>query len=65
MKAHILIDFIVECTPTNNGQVEDQSHEETSKSVWILHVNGASNIQGCSAGLILTNIDRMVIEYAL
>ena len=65
MKAQIVADFIIEYMPTDDSQVEDQPQEETSKSAWILHVDGASNIQGCGAGLILTNIDGMVIEYAL
>ena len=30
-----------------------------------LHVDGASNAQGCGVGLILTNIDEVVIEYVL
>ena len=65
MKAQILIDFIVECTSANNHEIEEQSQEETSKPTWILQVNRASNAQDCGAGLILTNIDGMVTEYAL
>ena len=31
MKAQILADFIIEYTPIDDGQVEDQPHEETSE----------------------------------
>ena len=65
MKSQILIDFIIECIPTNNDQVNGNSFGKTQESVWILHVDGASNAQGCGASLILTNIDGMVTEYAL
>ena len=64
MKAQILADFVVECTPTNDSQIEEQFQEETSKPAWILYMDGASNAQRCSVGLILTNIDGMVTEYA-
>ena len=64
MKFQILANFIVECTLTDNDQVEDNSPEDTQEPVWILHIDGASNAQDCDAGLILTNIDGMVIEYA-
>ena len=65
IKIQILADFIIECTPTDNDQVEDDSMEDTSESAWILHMDEASNTQGCGMGLILTNVDGMVIEYVL
>ena len=51
--------------PTEDPQIKKRPQEEASEPTWILHVDGASNPQGCGAGLILTNIDGMVIEYAL
>ena len=65
MKSLILVDFIIECTLTDNNQVEDNFSEDTQEPTWILHMDGASNAQRCSAGLMLIDIDGMVIEYAL
>ena len=65
MKAQILIDFIVECTLTNDSQVEDRPQEEALKPAWILYMDRASNTQGYGVNLILTNIDGVVIEYVL
>ena len=65
MKSQIFANFIIEYTPTDDSQVKDQHQEETSEPAWILHVDRASNTQGCSADLILTNIDWMVTEYTL
>lgn len=33
--------------------------------IWVLHVDGSTNQQGCRAGLILTVPDEFKIEYAL
>ncbi|KAM1382419.1 hypothetical protein ACFX2F_034892 [Malus domestica] len=32
---------------------------------WSLYVDGLSNQQGCGAGLVLTTLDKVVMEYAL
>ncbi|KAM1810815.1 hypothetical protein ACFX12_027521 [Malus domestica] len=32
---------------------------------WSLYVDGSSNQQGCGAGLVLTTLDKVAIEYAL
>ena len=73
MKTQVWTDFVVECTiPDNN--TEDESNDkikslETPKydltSVWVLHIDGASNAQGSEAGLILTNFEGVITEYAL
>ena len=43
MKAQVLADFVIECTPIDDVQVEGQPQEETLEPAWILHVDGASN----------------------
>ena len=68
MKAQILIDFIVEGTiPDNN--LEDESKNKIKQvetpepdltSMWMLHIDGASNAQGSEADLILTNFEGIV-----
>ncbi|CAL9000917.1 unnamed protein product, partial [Prunus brigantina] len=40
-------------------------HFDTSVPVWILHVDGSANQQGCGAGLVLTTPDGGKLEYAL
>ena len=51
MKFQILVDFIIECTLIDNDQAEGYSPKSTQEPIWILHVDGASNAQGCGAGL--------------
>ena len=65
MKVQIFADFVVEYTLIDDSQVEDRPQGEASELAWILHVGGASNVQDCGAGLILTNIDGVVTEYVL
>ena len=65
MKAQILTNFVIECTASNDKEVWEQSKKETLEPAWILLLDGASNIQGCGADLILTNIDVVVTKYAL
>ena len=67
MKAQVLSDFLAECTWRSEDEVpsaEDEVPKET-KSVWVLHVDGASNATGCGAGLMLAEPDGHTIEYAL
>ncbi|CAL9017932.1 unnamed protein product, partial [Prunus brigantina] len=40
-------------------------HFDPSVPVWILHVDGSANQQGCGAGLVLTTPDGGKLEYAL
>ena len=73
MKVQVLTDFVAECIiPDNN--LEDESNDkikpvETPKldlaSTWVLHIDGTSHAQDSGAGLILTNFEEIVTEYAL
>ncbi|XP_073099648.1 uncharacterized protein [Elaeis guineensis] len=73
MKAQVLADFVTECTIFDNKSkdTDDNTIKEATtlkpdlKSTWVLHIDGASNAQGSGAGLILTNFEGLVIEYAL
>ena len=65
IKAQILADFIVECTMTIDDEIGEQFEDKISEPVWILHEDENSNAQDNRADLILTNINRMVTEYAL
>ena len=64
LKSQVLANFLVECTwPTEDN--EGLSSESYSDPVWILHVDGASNSSRSGTGLIITNSDGFVAEYAL
>ncbi|XP_073118006.1 uncharacterized protein [Elaeis guineensis] len=73
MKTQVLADLVAECTiPDNNPEVESNDKIKSveifkleSISVWVLHIDGASNTQGSGADLILINFEGMVIEYAI
>ncbi|CAL8085886.1 unnamed protein product [Prunus armeniaca] len=43
----------------------DAERFDTSVPLWILHVDGSANQQGCGAGLVLTTPDGGKVEYAL
>ncbi|KAM2041238.1 hypothetical protein ACFX16_035077 [Malus domestica] len=43
---------------------EAQKIEPTAPA-WSLYVDGSSNQQGCGVGLVLTTLDKVVMEYAL
>ncbi|KAI5313355.1 hypothetical protein L3X38_042529 [Prunus dulcis] len=76
-KGQAIADFISELTPSvapepANSKVDDREpskqnakHFNTSVLVWILHVDGLANQQGCGAGLVLTTPDKAKVEYAL
>ncbi|RDX62708.1 hypothetical protein CR513_58929, partial [Mucuna pruriens] len=57
VKAQILVDFIVELTPTREV-------EQPSKG-WTLSVDGASNQRGSRARVILEGLDEVLIEQSL
>ena len=62
IKGQVLADFIMEFTstePVKNAQTV------TDPSIWKLFVDGAANAQGSGAGLILTSLEGIYIEYAL
>ncbi|CAL2227856.1 unnamed protein product [Prunus armeniaca] len=53
--------------PIDHAVGNPQSFERFDNSVplWILHVDGSANQQGCGAGLVLTTLDSGKVEYAL
>ena len=73
MKAQVLTDFVIECTIPNNkfeDEADDKMKQATTlepdlTSVWVLHIDRASNAQGSRAGLILTNFEGVITEYAI
>ena len=73
MMAQVLADFIVEVTipdKRSDNKFDDKSEQAKdptieSISVWVLHIDGASNTQRSRASLILTNFEGTVTEYTL
>ncbi|CAL8174400.1 unnamed protein product [Prunus armeniaca] len=43
----------------------DADRIDHSVPLWILHIDGSANQQGCGAGLVLTTPDGCKVEYAL
>ncbi|CAL8088577.1 unnamed protein product [Prunus armeniaca] len=76
-KGQAVADFISELTPPapsaqslpNVETVEPErlnaKRFDPSIPVWILHVDGSANQQGCGASLVLTTPDGTKVEYAL
>ncbi|GKA89665.1 reverse transcriptase domain-containing protein, partial [Tanacetum coccineum] len=67
IKGQVLEDFLTE-SPTNNNTMVGKVPRAYGKDripTWTLFTNGASNIEGLGAGLILTNPDGQEISYAL
>ncbi|CAL2277640.1 unnamed protein product [Prunus armeniaca] len=76
-KGQAVADFISELTPSvppepassdaDAGEPERQNVERLDPSVpiWVMHVDGSANQQGCGAGLVLTTPDGAKVEYAL
>ncbi|CAL9021230.1 unnamed protein product [Prunus brigantina] len=56
--------FITEPTSPFTENVSAERFDP-SVPVWILHVDGSANQQGCGAGLVLTTPDGGKLEYAL
>ena len=72
MKVQVLANFVIECTISNDKLDQKMTCkliENTSKtdhgSIWVLHVDGASNTLKSIAELILVNFDGTIIEYTL
>ena len=62
IKGQILADFVMEFTiaiPSETTQLTPDL------PMWKLSVDGATNAQGSSVGLILTSLERVDVEYAL
>ncbi|CAL8174574.1 unnamed protein product [Prunus armeniaca] len=76
-KGQAVADFISELTPPTLSETSspnpiltapekmDAERFDNSVPLWILHVDGSANQQGCGAGLVLTTPDGGKVEYAL
>ena len=62
IKGQVLADFVMEFTSTEPSKI---AQTVTDLSIWKLSVDGAANAQGSGAGLILTSLEGIGIEYAL
>ena len=62
IKGHVLADFIMEFAPI---ELAEPTRSEDDLPIWKLSVDGASNAQGSGAGLIMTSLEGIDIEYAL
>ena len=62
IKGQVLAVFIMEFT---SAEPAKDAQTMTDLSIWKLSVDGASNVQGSGAGLILTSPEGIDIEYAL
>ena len=61
-KGQVLADFVMEFT---SAEPAENAQTMTDIPIWKLSVDGASNAQGSGAGLILTSLEGIDIEYAL
>ena len=62
IKGHVLADFIMEFTST---VLAEDTRATPNLPIWKLSVDGAANAQGSGAGLIMTSLEGIDIEYAL
>ena len=62
IKGQILADFVMEFT---SAELAEATQMTSDLPIWRLSVDGATNAQGSSVGLILTSPDGIDIEYAL
>ena len=66
IKGQVLTDFIMEFTPSNlSTKPTETTQLAPDLPIWRLSVDGAANSQGSEAGLILTSLDGINVEYAL
>ena len=62
IKWQILADFIMKFTP---AELAEATKLTPNLLIWRLSVDGAANVQGSDAGMILTSPDGIDVEYAL
>ena len=62
IKGQVLADFLMEFAPV---ELAEPAQPRDDLPIWKLSVDGASNAQGSGAGLILTSLEGIDIEYAL
>ena len=66
VKGQVLVDFIVEFTPLNTPTHPTETTQlAPDLPISRLSIDGAANSQGSGAGLILTSLDRIDVEYTL
>ncbi|GJX36001.1 reverse transcriptase domain-containing protein [Tanacetum coccineum] len=64
VKGQVLADFIME-RPEEEGQDDSAREEEPLPARWTLFTDGSSCVDGCGAGVILTDSEGMEFTYAL
>ncbi|GJQ95698.1 reverse transcriptase domain-containing protein [Tanacetum coccineum] len=64
VKGQVLADFIVE-RPEEEGQDDSAREEEPLPARWTLFTDGSSCVDGCGAGVILTDPEGVEFTYAL
>ncbi|GJZ13739.1 reverse transcriptase domain-containing protein [Tanacetum coccineum] len=64
VKGQVLADFIVE-RPEEEGQDDSTKEEEPLPAQWTLFTDGSSCVDGCGAGVILTDPEGAEFTYAL
>ena len=62
IKGQVLADFVMEFT---SAEPAENTQTTTDLPIWKPSVDGAANAQGSGAGLILTSLEGIDIEYAL
>ena len=62
IKGQILVDFVMEFT---SAELAEAIQTTPDLPIWRLFVDGAANAQESGAGLILTSLEGIDIEYAL
>ena len=62
IKGQVLADFVMEFT---SAELAEDTRVTPDLPIWKLFVDGAANAQGSGAGLILTSLEGIDIEYAL
>lgn len=60
-----MADLIAECIILEEKSFQNETKERSLQLAWVLYIDGASNLQESGAGLILTNLERVVAKYAL
>ncbi|GJU40271.1 reverse transcriptase domain-containing protein [Tanacetum coccineum] len=64
VKGQVLADFIIE-RPEEEGQDDSAKEEEPLSAWWTLFTDGSSCVDGCGAGVILTDPEGVEFTYAL
>ncbi|KAK0593633.1 hypothetical protein LWI29_020599 [Acer saccharum] len=68
MKSQVLTDFVVDFTPSENVQAEQELvalANETTVGKWTLSVDGSSNIKGSGLGIVLTSPTGDIMEKSI